>query len=108
MHLAPGDPISSSIIPRDASPERSRKLKQYLWLRPAAAGAVSEMARRHVVTGDFGTSIMTRRPVLSEVLSAIANTLIAGGRGGDLRIHCSASPSVPPRPTPSRASSTVW
>jgi peptide/nickel transport system permease protein len=74
VHLAPGDPLSA-ITPEGASPQvveqirhaygfdRSLPVQYFKWLE-------------HVATGDFGNSIMTRRTVISEVLPAVANTLI--------------------------------
>jgi peptide/nickel transport system permease protein len=74
VHLAPGDPLSA-ITPEGASPQvveeirhaygfdRSLPVQYYKWLE-------------HVATGDFGTSIMTRRSVVSEVMPAVANTMI--------------------------------
>jgi peptide/nickel transport system permease protein len=74
VHLAPGDPLSA-ITPEGASPQVVEEIRhaygfdrslpvQYLkWLE-------------HVATGDFGTSIMTRRSVVSEVMPAVANTMI--------------------------------
>lgn len=74
VHMAPGDPLSA-ITPEGASPEiieqirkaygfdRSLPVQYYKWLE-------------HVAVGDFGNSIMTRRTVISEVLPAVANTLI--------------------------------
>ncbi len=73
IHLAPGDPLSS-IIPEGASPETVAQIRTaYGFDRPLPVQYLKWLG--HVVTGDFGTSIMTRRPVLSEVLPAIANTL---------------------------------
>jgi peptide/nickel transport system permease protein len=74
VHMAPGDPLSA-ITPEGASPQVIEQIRQaygfdhslpvqyYKWLT-------------HVASGDFGNSIMTRRTVLSEVLPAVANTLI--------------------------------
>jgi peptide/nickel transport system permease protein len=74
VHMAPGDPLSA-ITPEGASPQvveqirhaygfdQSLPVQYYKWLE-------------HVATGDFGTSIMTRRTVVSEVLPAVVNTLI--------------------------------
>jgi peptide/nickel transport system permease protein len=65
VHMAPGDPLSA-ITPEGASPQvveqirhaygfdQSLPVQYYKWLE-------------HVATGDFGTSIMTRRTVVSEV-----------------------------------------
>jgi len=73
IHLAPGDPLSA-IIPEGASPEMIAQIRTaYGFDRPLPVQYLKWLG--HVVTGDFGTSIMTRRPVLSEVLPAIANTL---------------------------------
>ena len=43
--------------------DRSLPVQYFKWLE-------------HVATGDFGTSIMTRRSVVSEVMPAVANTMI--------------------------------
>lgn len=73
IHLAPGDPLSA-VIPEGASPEAIAQIRAaYGFDQPLPVQYVKWLG--HVLTGDFGTSIMTRRPVLSEVAPAIVNTL---------------------------------
>lgn len=73
IHLAPGDPLSA-VLPEGASAQVAAEIKAaYGFDRPLPVQYVSWLGR--VLTGDFGVSIMTRRPVLSEVLPAVANTM---------------------------------
>jgi len=84
VYLAPGDPLNA-IAPSDAPAEVITALKvaygldkplpvQYgLWLLRA-------------VQGDLGVSIASGRPVASEVLSAVSNTLILAGIAGTLGV----------------------
>ncbi len=73
IHLAPGDPLSA-VIPEGASAEVVAELKiAYGFDKPLPIQYLTWLAR--VVTGDFGMSIMTRRPVLNEVAPALVNTL---------------------------------
>mgnify|MGYP001211484058 FL=1 len=74
VHIGPGDPLST-LLPEDAPQEVVDRLKAeygldkplviqyFLWLGKA-------------LTGDFGISIVTSRPVLGEVLPALVNSLI--------------------------------
>src|SRR6267154_538037 len=74
VHLAPGDAISA-IVPPDAPQEVIEKLKAYYGFdKPLPV----QYFRWLMVTlsGDFGTSIGTGRPVSEEVGSAFVNTLI--------------------------------
>ena len=74
VHLAPGDPISA-IVPPDAPKEVVDKLKEYYGFdKPLPV----QYGRWLLVTlsGDFGTSIGTGRPVAQEVGSAFGNTII--------------------------------
>ena len=74
VHMAPGDPISA-IVPPDAPKEVVDKLKEYYGFdKPLPV----QYFRWLVVTlsGDFGTSIGTGRPVSQEVGSAFGNTII--------------------------------
>jgi len=74
IHLAPGDPLSA-VIPEGASEEVVRDLKAaYGFDQPLPVQYFTWLGR--VATGDFGHSIMTRRPVLAEIMPAVANTLI--------------------------------
>lgn len=74
VHLAPGDPISA-VLPENATPELVEQVK-------AAYGFDKPLPLQYgiwlgnVVTGDFGTSIMTRRPVLAELQPAIFNSIV--------------------------------
>jgi len=73
IHLAPGDPLSA-VIPEGASPEAVAQIKAaYGFDRPLPVQYLLWLGR--VLTGDFGVSIITRRPVLSEIGPAIVNTL---------------------------------
>ncbi|HEV7328422.1 MAG TPA: ABC transporter permease [Bosea sp. (in: a-proteobacteria)] len=74
IHLAPGDPLSS-VMPEGASPQVMAELKAaYGFDKPLPVQYLTWLGR--VLTGDFGYSIMTRRPVLGEVGPAVVNTLI--------------------------------
>lgn len=73
IHLAPGDPLSA-VIPEGASREAVAQIKQaYGFDRPLPVQYGLWLGR--VLTGDFGVSIITRRPVLGEIGPAILNTL---------------------------------
>jgi peptide/nickel transport system permease protein len=74
VHLAPGDAISA-ILPPDAPQEVVDKVKQYYGFdKPLPV----QYFRWLIVTlsGDFGTSIGTGRPVSEEVASAFGNTIV--------------------------------
>ncbi|MXQ14466.1 ABC transporter permease [Microvirga makkahensis] len=74
VHLAPGDPISA-ILPENASPQLIEEVKTaYGFDKPLPIQYLYWLG--NVVSGDLGTSIMTRRAVLSEVIPAVGNTLI--------------------------------
>ena len=74
IHLAPGDPISA-VLPENATAEIVAQIK-------AAYGFDKPLPMQYliwfgnVLHGDFGLSIMTRRPVLSEVGPAVAHTAL--------------------------------
>ena len=73
VHLAPGDPLVS-ILPPDASAELQAKLKElYGFNRSYPEQFVSWVWR--ALQGDLGTSIASNRPVYSEVMKAVGNTL---------------------------------
>ncbi|MEG2046207.1 MAG: ABC transporter permease [Comamonas sp.] len=73
VHLAPGDPLVS-VLPADASAELQAQMRElYGFNRP-----LPEQFARWVwraLQGDLGQSIATSRPVASEVLTAVVNTL---------------------------------
>lgn len=74
MRLVPGDPAALMLGDR-ASAEALEQLRVDLGTdQPLAAQYVSYMA--DVLRGDFGTSIRTRRPVVSEVFRVFPHTLI--------------------------------
>jgi peptide/nickel transport system permease protein len=74
IHLAPGDPLSA-VLPEGAPPEVVAQIRTaYGFDQPLPIQYLKWLG--HVVTGDFGMSITTRRPVLGEVLPAVANTMI--------------------------------
>jgi peptide/nickel transport system permease protein len=78
IYLAPGDP-SSAVIPDNTPPELAAQIRAaYGFDQPIPVQYLRWLGR--VLTGDFGTSIATRRPVLSEVVPAVRNTIkLAGG-----------------------------
>ncbi len=74
IHLAPGDPISA-VLPENASEEIVAQIKAaYGFDKPLPLQYVIWFG--NVLHGDFGQSIMTRRPVLSEVGPAVANSAL--------------------------------
>ena len=74
VHLAPGDAISA-IVPPDAPQELIDKLKEYYGFdKPLPVQYFRWLGV--TLTGDFGTSIGTGRPVADEVGSAFGNTII--------------------------------
>jgi peptide/nickel transport system permease protein len=74
IHLAPGDPISA-VLPENASADVVAQVKaEYGFDKPLPVQYLIWL--RNVLGGDFGTSIMTRRPVASEVAPAVSNTAL--------------------------------
>src|ERR1044071_9517683 len=72
VYLAPGDPLQT-ILPSDASAETIALVKAaYGFDQPLPIQFIKWLGR--VLTGDFGLSIATRRPVILEVLGALQNT----------------------------------
>jgi peptide/nickel transport system permease protein len=72
VYLAPGDPLQT-ILPSDASAETIALVKAaYGFDQPLPIQFLKWLGR--VLTGDFGESIATRRPVILEVTGALANT----------------------------------
>jgi peptide/nickel transport system permease protein len=78
VYLAPGDP-ASAIIADNTPPAIAAQIRQaYGFDKPLPVQYLRWLGR--VLTGDFGLSITTRRPVISEVLPAMLNTFeLAGG-----------------------------
>src|SRR5438105_4941370 len=74
VHLAPGDPIAA-IMPVDASKEQIEDIKKaYGFDRPLPVQYLKWLG--HVVTGDLGKSIATRRAVILDVRDSLANSLV--------------------------------
>ncbi|HSZ87951.1 MAG TPA: ABC transporter permease, partial [Acetobacteraceae bacterium] len=74
VYLAPGDPLQT-ILPSDATADMVAQIKHaYGFDRPLPVQYLLWLA--HVLTGDFGVSISTRRPVILEVTGALSNTFI--------------------------------
>jgi len=72
VYIAPGDPLQT-VLPPDATAETVAIVKHaYGFDKPLPVQFVVWLGR--VVTGDFGVSIATRRPVFLEVTDALANT----------------------------------
>ncbi|CAB5695637.1 ABC transporter permease [Comamonas aquatica] len=73
VHIAPGDPLVS-ILPADASAELQAQMRElYGFNQPLPEQFLRWVWR--ALQGDLGQSIATSRPVASEVMTAVANTL---------------------------------
>ena len=73
VHIAPGDPLVS-VLPPDATIDMQRQLERlYGFDRPYHEQFFRWLGR--ALQGDLGTSIASSRPVSTEVLRAVANTL---------------------------------
>lgn len=74
VHISPGDPLVS-ILPPDASVELQEQLMAiYGFDRSYPEQFLRWLSR--ALKGDLGNSIATGRPVTSEVMNAVGNTLI--------------------------------
>ncbi len=73
VHLAPGDPLVS-ILPPDASAELQAKMTELYGFNRSYPEQFASWLWR-AVQGDLGTSIATNRPVATEVMRAVGNTL---------------------------------
>ncbi len=74
VHISPGDPLIS-ILPADASVELQDRLRTlYGFDRSYLEQFLLWLGR--ALQGDLGTSIATGRPVTTEVLRAVGNTLM--------------------------------
>jgi peptide/nickel transport system permease protein len=72
VYIAPGDPLQT-VLPPDATAETVAIVKHaYGFDKPLPVQFLIWLG--HVLTGDFGMSIATRRPVFLEVTDALANT----------------------------------
>jgi peptide/nickel transport system permease protein len=76
VYIAPGDPLQT-VMPPDATAETIAIVKHaYGFDRPIPVQYL--IWAGHVLTGDFGLSIATRRPVILEVTDALSNTALLG------------------------------
>ena len=73
VHLAPGDPLVS-ILPADASQELAAQMRELYGFNRSYPEQFASWVWR-AAQGDLGTSIASGRPVASEVLRAVGNTL---------------------------------
>lgn len=73
VHIAPGDPLVS-VLPADASAELQAQMRElYGFNQPLPEQFLRWIWR--ALHGDLGMSIATSRPVTSEVMTAVVNTL---------------------------------
>src|SRR6201990_915069 len=73
VHITPGDPLVA-VLPPDASQELAQQLRAaYGLARPLPVQFGLWLWR--AVNGDLGHSIATGRPVLTEVMRAVGNTV---------------------------------
>jgi peptide/nickel transport system permease protein len=73
VHITPGDPLVA-VLPADASQELANQMRiAYGFDRPLPVQFGLWLWR--AINGDLGNSIATGRPVLSEVLRAVGNTV---------------------------------
>ncbi|WP_416048263.1 ABC transporter permease [Cupriavidus basilensis] len=73
VHIAPGDPLVS-VLPPDASEDLRRQLTVlYGFDKPFLEQFLHWLTR--ALHGDLGTSIATNRPVMSEVMTAVINSV---------------------------------
>jgi peptide/nickel transport system permease protein len=74
VYLAPGDPLQT-VVPPDASAETIEIIKRaYGFDKPLPMQFLIWLGR--ALTGDFGISIATRRPVIEEIVLALSNTAL--------------------------------
>lgn len=74
VHLAPGDPIAA-VMPADASQAEIEATKRaYGFDQPLPVQYAKWLG--HVVRGDLGRSLATRRPVIDDVSDSLSNSLV--------------------------------
>src|SRR5580692_7356566 len=74
VYIAPGDPLQT-VMPPDATAETIEIVKHaYGFDKPIPMQYLIWLG--HVLTGNFGMSISTRRPVILEVTGALSNTFM--------------------------------
>jgi peptide/nickel transport system permease protein len=73
IHAAPGDPLSAYVRRARLSPEQLERLSEEYGLNdPIPVGYLKWLT--HVVQGDLGHSLTTKRPVMVEILERLPNT----------------------------------
>ena len=74
VYLAPGDPVSS-LLPPDATAADAAVLKKlYGFDQPVPVQYMRWLVR--AASGDLGVSLQTNRPVITEVMHALSNTIV--------------------------------
>ena len=73
VHIAPGDPLVS-VLPPDASAELQAQMRELYGFNQPLPEQFGRWVWR-ALQGDLGQSIATSRPVTSEVMTAVINTL---------------------------------
>lgn len=73
VHLIPGDPVAAMLGDTATSEQLARTREQYGFDRPLPEQFLIFL--RNYATGDMGTSIRTRRPVIQEITSRFQHTL---------------------------------
>src|ERR1700751_5045152 len=73
VHITPGDPLVA-VLPADASQELANQLRAAYGFDRPLPGQV-RLWLWEAANGDLGHSIATGRPVLTEVLRAVGNTV---------------------------------
>ena len=77
VYLAPGDPVQT-LLPPDADAETVAQLKRLYGLdQPLPLQYLAWLGR--VLSGDFGRSIATGRPVAEEIARSLGNTVLLAG-----------------------------
>ena len=96
VHITPGDPLVA-ILPADASQELANQLRvAYGFDRPLPVQFGLWLWK--AVNGDLGHSIATGRPVLSEVMRAVGNTVtLAIAAARDVLVAYVQQPAFNPR-----------
>jgi dipeptide transport system permease protein len=77
IRLVPGDPVQLLLGERGASPEVYEEMRKHLGLDQSIVSQYLHFLGR-AVTGDFGESIVSKRPVLEEFSSRFPATLELG------------------------------
>jgi peptide/nickel transport system permease protein len=74
VYLAPGDPVQNLLPPDASQADVAYLMHAYGLDQPMPIQYAKWLL--HALSGDFGKSIQTSRPVLGEVLHALGNTLV--------------------------------